>query len=204
MQIETVLQVSSCFENFALCQLVFMKDIQLMPIFIDWKKSRGFLLLQKKKKSENSIQHLFCSALLKYQCTHCIEWYDQTFCQETTLSSSASSYHSFELCLWVSMLYLNLFCVFIRKIWLKVIASLLYTILAYERFHRNVLLFIQWGTLMIGMDSFLPSFLSIFLFLFSSPSFLPPSPFLPPSSLWSQIQSKFLAHIARTSSTLLN
>ena len=49
----------------------------------------------------------------------------------TTLSIS-SSHYSFELCLWESMLYLDLFCA-------KVTASLLYVISAFRRFHRKVL-----------------------------------------------------------------
>ena len=55
----------------------------------------------------------------------------------TTLSIS-SSHHSFELCLWESMLYLDLFCAFVSRC-AKVTAALLYVISAFKRFHRKVL-----------------------------------------------------------------
>ena len=41
--------------------------------------------------------------------------------------------------LWVTLLDLNLLCASVRKMYLKVVASSLFAILTYERFHRNAL-----------------------------------------------------------------
>ena len=55
-------------------------------------------------------------------------------------ASQASSHYSFELWLWASGLYLDLFCASVSKMCPKVIASLLSAILAYKKLHRNALL----------------------------------------------------------------
>lgn len=52
----------------------------------------------------------------------------------------ASSLHSVELCLWVSMLYLDFFCATISKMVVMVIASSCYAFSAYKRLYRNALL----------------------------------------------------------------
>ena len=56
------------------------------------------------------------------------------------LSISVSSCHSSKLCLWASVLYLNLFCASIRKMCPEVIASSVDAILVYKKFYRNALL----------------------------------------------------------------
>ena len=67
------------------------------------------------------------------------EWHHQAPSPATTLSISALSHHSFELCLWASVLYLNWLCTSSSKMYPKVIVSSLYIILAYKWFHRNTL-----------------------------------------------------------------
>ena len=68
------------------------------------------------------------------------EWHFQAPSLDTTLGVSASSCRSYEVCQWAPVLYLNLFCASIGMMCPKVIASALYAILAYESFHRSILL----------------------------------------------------------------
>jgi len=93
---------------------------------------RGFLLLHKKVKVAFSI--CFAGAIIE-TVPHAKQgvWHRQGSSLRTRLGISPSSLHSFELCLWASGLYLNLFCVSISKMCVKVTASLVYTI-SYEKF----------------------------------------------------------------------
>lgn len=77
------------------------------------------------------------------------EWHRQVPSCRTTFSTSASSHHGFEPCLWAYVLYPDLFCTFVSKMGPKVITSWLYAILAYERFPRNALLSNSGGNLHI-------------------------------------------------------
>ena len=66
---------------------------------------------------------------------------------------SASSCRSFELHLWASVLYRDVCCASVGKMCPKVIASSLYTISAYGRFHRHALLSESGGTLYTNNES---------------------------------------------------
>ena len=79
---------------------LFIRDL---PIFTNQKKSSGLQLLQCKKVKAKQ-----CSVLVLQTkwCTQQQEWCHQAPSLGTTFSISASSHHSIELCLWVSMLHL--------------------------------------------------------------------------------------------------
>ena len=61
------------------------------------------------------------------------------------LGTSASSCCNFELCLWASVVHLDLFCVSVNRVFPKAIASLLYGLSAYKRFHRDTLVLDSMG-----------------------------------------------------------
>ena len=116
-----LMHISPSLPKFALWPLCFYKRPTLVPVFVNWKKSRGFSLLQKKKiklKSKTSVSISFAA----------------------TFSISALSRHTFQLVLWASVLYLHLFCASFCKIHPEVNVSPVYTKWAYERFHRSILL----------------------------------------------------------------
>ena len=117
-------------------------------IFANGKKSKeDFGFYKKWRKAKTAIT--VCFAVSCYRGSMCPkwEWHRQAPSPETTLSISAWSCHSFELYLWDSVPYCNLFYASISKMCPKVIAFLLYTISAYEKFNRNALLLDSGGNL---------------------------------------------------------
>ena len=115
---------------------------------------RGFLLLQKKMKGKNSVYFVTvmaaaCSAPEPWEC------HGQAP-SPSTVSIAVPSHCSFELCLWASVLSSHLSCASLSKMYPKVIASSLYTILAYRWFHRNVLLS-NMGKLVLAFELLTPS-----------------------------------------------
>ena len=118
--------------------------IYISTIFANQKKSKKNFCFNnnnnKKAKSENSIQCLFCSEPLKRQRAL---WAARVAPQAPSQGNSAAPQHRAAralTCVCEYPLYLNLFCAFIKKLCPKVIAFSLYTILAYKMFHRNALL----------------------------------------------------------------
>ena len=89
------------------------------------------------------------------------EWPCQTPSLGATLSSSASSHHCSELCLWASVLCLVLFCGSMNKMCPEVIASSPYATSAYKRFHRNTLLSVA-GEIFTGRTLLLWRFYDLF------------------------------------------
>lgn len=132
--------VCSAFWKFALCHFAFTKDLHEYLFLLTERNLKESLLLQKKAKSRNSIQHVFYSGLLERHHTPRAG----RVAPPRSFPGSYTQHLSFQLpWLWtlsVSIwLYLNLFCASISKVCPKVIASLLYTILTYS-FHGNALL----------------------------------------------------------------
>lgn len=107
---------------------------------------REFLLLPEKRwKVENSLASVLQWAVLEAVGPK------QTvaptnFFPGIALSVSASSCSSFDLGLWASVLHLSLFCTSVSKMCPNIIASSLYIISAYKRFHRNKYFHIIRGT----------------------------------------------------------
>lgn len=120
----------------------FLRKIFISSCFCLLKEIwRGFSFLYGgREERENSVQCLFFShyrGSVHFEQRECCRLAPSP---GTTLSISASSRHSFDLSLWAPVLYLDLFCASLSKMCLKVVASLLYVILARQRFHRLALL----------------------------------------------------------------
>ena len=112
--------------------------------FVNQKKSEDYFCFYKKKKAKILkwsfccfVDFVFCSKPLKRQLEHGLSGATKRLPEEL---HSASSRHSFELYLWTSVLYLDMFCASLIKMNLKVFSSPFYAILVYERLSRNGLL----------------------------------------------------------------
>ena len=150
-----------CFSKVCFTALCFYERSTLVPVFANWKKSKEDIHFHGKKRWKVELALSVCFAASSYRgSTHpeLEDWHHQAPSLETILSILASSRHSFQLCLWASVLYLDLFCTSVSKMCSKVIVFSLYAVLAYESFHRNALLSNSRGTLYWVSDTILGTF----------------------------------------------
>ena len=100
------------FQKFMFCYFAFTKRPTLVPGFPNRKKSKkGFLLFRKEAPRENCVQRPFCSEPWgRWQAPRAARGAPPSSSPESRLSISASCCHGFALCLWASVLYLDLFC----------------------------------------------------------------------------------------------
>lgn len=135
---------------FDFCHFVFTKDLRYYRFSLTKRNPKRIIAVMKKGKKWK-VGFSLCFAVSHYRGrTHPQhwEWTHQAPSLRTILSISASSYHSFELHLWASVLYLYLFCPSVSKMYPKVISCFFALChLAYERFHRNALLLGSWRNL---------------------------------------------------------
>lgn len=140
--LETLIQVFLVFQKFTLHHFPFMKDLHWHLCSVSEKFEEDFHFYGKKKKGkkQKSIQSSFCSKPLQRQ--------HRPRAGRMALASSfprnytphlASSCFSSELCLYAFVLYFDLFCASLNKIFPEVTASSLEASLTYKRFHRNPL-----------------------------------------------------------------
>lgn len=111
-----------CFSQVDVMPLPFYERPSLVPVSTNQKKSEENFHFHKKAKSKNSVQGLFCSEPLQrhHRPQEMRVVSPDSFPKNYILSVSTSSCHSFELCLWASVFYLDLLCESFSKMWPKV------------------------------------------------------------------------------------
>ena len=131
-------------------QLPFCERCTLVPGFPNWERYEGhfcfyqkkwkwrpLLFLWKKKWKVKSIQHLFCSELCQRQCA--------SWASGVALPSSFPSNYTQRLNIKPTQIwgvcehlcFVLLYLVVLGKMYFKGVASLLYIIFTYKRFHRK-------------------------------------------------------------------
>ena len=107
-----------------------LSKIFISTCFPEWKEIwREFLLLWKKVKI---VFGLFCNELLERQWVPlAVREHHRVPSAGFILNISTSSHSSFDLCLWASMIFLNLLCASVSEM------SLLCSILAHEGLYGN-------------------------------------------------------------------
>lgn len=136
-----------CFRHLALSIAL---NESLNESFTNWKKAKeDFSFYKKMQKAKTTFSLCFVASHHRASVHHRPPGSKRgpaKLLPGTMLSVSASGNRSFELCFWASVLYLDLLCASISKMYPKSI-SLLSVIPAYKRFHRNTLLFNSEGKL---------------------------------------------------------
>ena len=148
----------ACFSKVCFTVLCFYGKIYVSTL-ANLKKSKDFHFHEKKVKSESTLSVCFAASCCRDStCPELQDWHRQAPSLGTMFSVLASGCRSFELCLWASVLYLDLFCTPVSKMCSKVIIFSLYAVLVYKRFHRNALLLDNRGTMYWVSDTILGTF----------------------------------------------
>lgn len=89
---------------------------------------RRIFAFTTKRQNRNSVQHLFCRGLLQRRCALQQRGASPIFFSGNYIQQLASPHHSSKLCLWVSVLYLDLFVAAINTMCPNLIFCLPYVI----------------------------------------------------------------------------
>lgn len=135
------IKLSSTFPRLCFMSPHFYKISTLFCFCQPQKSKKNFPFYKKRQKIKNNLQCVFGREPLLRQCTPQAgraappSSFPENYTPHLSIKSQGS-----ELCLWASMLYLDLFCAYISNMCPKLTASSLYTILAYESFQKKALL----------------------------------------------------------------
>ena len=144
--------VISQFSRISFTALCFYKRPILVPVFANQKKfKKDFHFHEKRQKAKTVFRTCFAGAVIGSVHIGQKERHYQAPSLGTTLSISAPSCYSFELCLWASMFYLDLSCPLISKMCSKIIACSLYATWHMKVFIRMLHFQIVGGNLYIKM-----------------------------------------------------
>lgn len=137
----------------SLLPLCFYKTPTLLPIFASRRKSEeDFRFYEERQEAKIAFSVCLVArrAGIEAAAPRPVSAAPPSSFPGNDTHSSASNCRGCEPCLWASVCYLDLFCASFRRMWPKVMASFLFTVLVYRRFHRNTLLLCSRETCIVA------------------------------------------------------